>query len=140
VTRDSGGFKATEAWANKELKINLATPVLVNGYLYCQGPNRDYVCVDSRTGELKWTQAGFGSGKKDYASTIVAGTNLIVLGEDGNLLMLAANPQKYTELGRVQVCGNTWSFPAYAGGRLFVRDGRLLQCVDLLPDTARAGP
>jgi outer membrane protein assembly factor BamB len=140
VTRDSGGFKATEAWANKELQINLATPVLVNGYLYCQGPNRDYVCVDSRTGELKWTQAGFGSGKKDYASTIVAGTNLLVLGEDGNLLMLAANPQKYTELGRVQVCGNTWSFPAYAGGRLFVRDGRLLQCVDLLPDTARAGP
>ena len=38
---------------------------------------------------------------------------------------------KYRELGRLQVCGNTWSFPAYAGGKLYVRDGRQLLCVDL---------
>jgi hypothetical protein len=36
------------------------------------------------------------------------------------------------ELGRVQACGNTWSFPAYADGRLYVRDGRQLVCYDLL--------
>ena len=45
---------------------------------------------------------------------------------------MAADPAKYTELGRLQVCGNTWSHPAYADGRLFVRDkqGSLI-CLDL---------
>jgi len=132
ITRQNVGLKATSAWENKELKINLATPVLVDGFLYCQGANKDYVCVDANTGELKWAQAGFGLGKKDYASTIATGKNLLVLTEDGNLLLLAASPAKYTELGRVQVCGNTWSYPAYASGKLFVRDGRALQCIDLL--------
>ena len=100
--------------------------------LYNQGANRDYVCFDARTGQLKWSQPGFGQGRKDYSSTIVAGKNLLVLTEDGTLLLLAANPAKYTELGRAQVCGNTWSFPAYADGKFYVRDGRQLACCDLL--------
>lgn len=131
ISKDSGGIKAAEAWANKDLKINLATPVLVDGYLYCQGANKDYVCASAANGELKWSQPGFGQGKKDYASTIVTGKNLLVLAEDGQLLLLKANPEKYTELGRVQACGNTWSFPAYADGKLYVRDGRQLACLDL---------
>ncbi len=35
------------------------------------------------------------------------------------------------ELARVQVCGKTWSYPALADGKLYVRDGRELQCLDL---------
>jgi outer membrane protein assembly factor BamB len=133
IEKDAAGLKAVEAWANRDLKINLATPVLVDGHLYCQGAARDYVCVDARTGVQKWAQPGFGAGKKDYASTIAVGKNLLVLTEDGTLVLLAANPAKYTELGRLQVCGNTWSFPAFADGRLYVRDGRQLLCVDLMP-------
>src|SRR5205807_1936486 len=87
---------------------------------------------DPKTGQLKWSQPGFGQGRKDYSSTIVAGKNLLVLTEDGTLLLLAANPSKYTELGRAQVCGNTWSFPAFADGKLYVRDGRQLACYNLL--------
>lgn len=132
ISREGSGFKAVEAWRNNDLKINLATPVLVDGHLYSQGANRDYVCVDAATGQQKWAQTGFGLGKKDYASTIAVGKNLLVLTEDGNLILLEANPAKYSELGRVQVCGNTWSHPAFADGKFFVRDVRSLQCIDLL--------
>lgn len=131
ITRDSGGWQATEAWANKDLKINLATPVLEGGHLYCQGAKKDYVCVDATTGKLNWSQPGFGSGQKDYASTISVGGKLLVLTEDGTLVLIAPNPAKYTELGRIQICGNTWSHPAYSDGKLYVRDGRSLQCLDL---------
>lgn len=139
IIRDAGGLKAAQVWANRDLKINLATPVVVDAFLYSQGADRDYVCVDARTGEVKWKQPGFGSGKKDYASTLVAGGRLLVLTEDGQLLLLAANPAKYTELGRLQVCGSTWSFPAMVGDKLFVRDGRNLICLDLAgsPATGR---
>jgi outer membrane protein assembly factor BamB len=131
ISTDSDGFKSTPAWVNSDLKINLATPVLIGNYLYCQGAERDYVCVEAATGEKKWSHAGFGSGKRDYSSTIAVGQNLLVLAEDGNLLLFAADPEQYKELGRLQVCGNTWSHPAYADGKLFVRDSRQLLCLDL---------
>jgi outer membrane protein assembly factor BamB len=131
IAKDSGGLKPMPAWANKELKINLATPVLVDGYLYCQGANKDYICAEAATGKLKWTQPGFGNGRRDYSSTIVVGKKLLALTEDGTLLLLQANPEKYTEVARLQVCGNTWCFPAYANGKLYVRDTRQLVCIDL---------
>ena len=109
--------------------------MLLDGHLYSYGPIRtkDYVCVNAATGELKWRQDGFGIGKDqtDYASTIAVGHNLLVLTYDGQLVLIGGNPEKYTELGRVQVCGKTWSHPAFADGKLFVRDGRDLQCLDL---------
>ena len=131
IEKDTGGFKSIEAWANTDLKINLATPVLVEGHLYSQGAAKDFICADARSGALKWSQPGFGLGKKDYSSTIAVGKNLLTLTEDGTLLLFAASPEKFTELGRAQACGNTWSHPAYADGKLFVRDGRMLQCLDL---------
>ena len=133
IAKQGDAFTAERAWANTEQKINLATPVLAGGNLYSQGAARDYVCVDAKTGVTKWKQTGFGLGKKDYASTIALDDRLLVLTEDGQLLLLAANPEKYTELSRLQVCGNTWSYPAFADGRLYVRDARQLLCVDLSP-------
>jgi outer membrane protein assembly factor BamB len=131
IKKSPSGLVAAPAWANAGLKINLATPVLVDGYLYCQGANQDYVCVELKSGALKWSQTGFGSGKKDYSSTIAAGDRLLVLAEDGQLVLLKPDPARYSELGRIQVCGNTWSHPALAQGRLYVRDGRQLFCIDL---------
>jgi len=135
ISKSGNEFTASAAWTNKPLTINLATPVLVDRHLYSYGPIRtkDFVCVSAATGELKWTQSGFGIGKDqtDYASIIAVGKNLLVLTYDGQLVLMAANPEKYTELSRVQVCGKTWSYPAYADGKLYVRDGRDLQCFDL---------
>jgi outer membrane protein assembly factor BamB len=135
VSKSGNEFIAAQDWVNKPLTINLATPVLSGGHLYCYGPIRtkDYVCVEAASGATKWTQTGFGIGKDqtDYASTIAVGKNLLLLTYDGQLVLIAANPEKFTELGRVQVCGKTWSYPAFADGKLYVRDGRDLQCLDL---------
>jgi outer membrane protein assembly factor BamB len=129
ISKTNDGFKAEQAWANHEMKINLATPVFVDGFLYSHGPSKNFVCVDSKTGELKWQQPGFG---KDNSSTIAVGKNLLVLTDDGQLFLLEANPVKYVELGRAQVCGKNWNFPAYANGKLYVRDARELMSYDLL--------
>jgi outer membrane protein assembly factor BamB len=108
--------------------------VLVDGYLYSQGPSRNFICADGRTGEQKWQAPGFG---KENSSTISIGKNLLVLTDSGELVLIAATPSSYKELGRTQVCGNNWNFPAYADGKLYVRDARQLICVDLR-DTSRA--
>ena len=93
---------------------------------------KDITIEAERISSLLRIKTPFGFGKKDYASTIAIGKNLLVLTEDGNLILLEANPAKYVELGRLQVCGNTWSHPAYVDGKLYVRDGRSLQCIDLI--------
>jgi outer membrane protein assembly factor BamB len=133
ITSDGPGLKAVPAWSNRALRINLSTPVLVDGFLYSQGASKDFVCVDAATGTLKWSQPGFGKGEKDNASIIVAGRRLLVLLDDGQLLLLETDSVKYRELGRLQVCGPHWCHPAYSGGRLYFRDAKMLYGLDL-PD------
>ncbi len=127
-------FETREAWANRPLKINLATPVVVEGYLFCQGPNKNYVCVDVASGKEMWSQSGFG---KEFSATIAVGNRLLVLSDAGELFLIGADPKKYSELGRVQVSGRTWSSPAFADGKLFVREGLLngwkLSCFNMMP-------
>ena len=110
---------------------NLATPVVVGGSLYSFAEKDRFICVDVATGKLNWEERGFG---KFYASTMTDGQRLLVLGQMGELVLLNINPSEFEELGRAQVCGKTWSFPAYAGGQLFVRDQKSLQCLQLTGD------
>jgi outer membrane protein assembly factor BamB len=112
------GVRPAEVWFNRELKVNLATPVLVVGHLYGHGPSKDFVCIEAATGRVKWRQPGF----DQYASTLASGGRLLVVHDSGEAILLAADPTKYDELGRFQACGKTFSHPAYAGGVLYVRD------------------
>ncbi len=129
VTKDSGGFKVGTAWKNDTIKVTLATPVLVGRHLYGlgTGAKTDFICVDFETGEVKWRQPGFG----DYAAIIALGDKLLVQDMTGTMLMLRASPEKFEELSRVQVCGNTWSHPALADGKLLQRDKTKLFALEL---------
>lgn len=116
------GLKPVGVWFNRQIKINLATPVAVGGYLYGHGENKNYICVDRATGKLLWTQPGFG----EVTSSIASGRLLLAMTDRGEALLLAANPERYEELGRFQASGKTFSHPAYADGILYVRDSREL--------------
>jgi outer membrane protein assembly factor BamB len=132
ITKDGDGLKASPAWENKEMKINISTPVLVDHFLYSQGAGKNFVCVDAADGKLMWSKEGFG---EKYNAVIALGKNLLVQTDRGEIIMLAANSGSCTELGRAQVCGKTWSHPAYADGNLYVREGLTsgwkLTCFDL---------
>jgi len=133
VAAEGDGLKANLAWVNKEMKINISTPVLADGYLYSQGPGRNFVCVDATTGKLAWSQEGYG---EKNSSVIAVGKNLLALTDRGELVMMATEKSRCSELGRVQICGKTWNHPAYAEGKLYVREGLTsgwkLTCFDLL--------
>lgn len=130
ITKTGDNFKAEEAWRNSSMKINIATPVLVKGYLYGlgAGAKTSFVCVNFENGQEMWSQPGFG----DYASVVALQDKLLVLNSTGEMFLLAADSTKYNELGRLQVCGKTWSFPAYVDGRLYVRDGKQLFALELV--------
>lgn len=131
IQKAGGGVTAEQAWANKAVSTMLTTPVLVNGHLYAlgttQGTKADFVCVEFDTGKLLWSQPGF----SDYASIMSVGDKLLALNSTGELFLLRAHPKHYEELGRLQACGKTWSFPAYADGKLYLKDGRQLMAIEL---------
>ena len=85
------------------------------------------VRADAETGELKWKGGRYG-----YGQVLLAGNNLIVLTEDGDLALVRAVPERYQEVTRFHVLdGKTWNVPAMAGGYLLVRNLAEMAAFDL---------
>lgn len=84
-------------------------------------------CVDWATGKVRWTADPFGSG-----SLLLAGEQLVILSERGELLVAPAVPDGFKVRARAQVLGSgTRAAPALAAGRLYARDTRKLVCLEV---------
>jgi hypothetical protein len=85
--------------------------------------------VETRTGKELWKKDNVGT---YHASLLRTGDDkLLLMEEAGDLVLLEPSPKEYRELARAHVCGNTWAHPALADGRLYIRDGKELVCVQL---------
>ena len=118
VRADGARQAVAEDWYNRNLPINLSTPVKWDGHYYGLGAARDFVCVNAADGKVAWSEPGFGA----VAQTIGGAGRLIVQLDTGEVRLLRATPAKYEELGRFQACGKTYSLPAWSDGVLYVRD------------------
>jgi len=134
ITASPDGLAAQEAWRNKSMKINFTSPVEIDDHLYGLGASKDVVCISSKTGEVAWTKTGLIQTSADRAEAgfLVMGKNVLMLSDSGELVFFAADPSGYKEISRVQACGANWCNPAYADGRLYLRDNRELICLQLL--------
>ena len=70
--------------------------------------------------------------RRAFAAFIGMGDRVMMLTDLGELILFEADPGAYRELGRTQVCGKNWCHPAYSDGKVVVRDGKNLTCVDLM--------
>ena len=63
---------------------------------------------------------------------LLVGEKLLIVSETGQLACVAATPDQYEELWKIQaVKGKTWNHPAIAHGRLFVRNATEMVVYDL---------
>lgn len=134
ITKDANGLKADQLWLKKEFAINFASPVVVGKNLYGLGPAKNIICVDVQSGELAWEQAGciVSNPDKAHASFVVMDKNILLLNDSGQFILFPADPKAYKEISRVQVCGFNWCNPAYADGKVYLRDAKELMCIELL--------
>ncbi len=126
VTREGDQWKAVESWNNREAAPNFSSPVAVGEWIFGLGAQRDVVCVDGGTGKVRWTKTGWVSSSADKAHAgfvVVGGSSVLMLTDAGELILFAADGTECRELGRAQACGVNWCNPAYADGRLYLRDG-----------------
>ncbi len=128
VTNDS----VQRLWTSDEaLSNHYATSVARDGFVYGFHGRQEYGpslrCIELRTGQARWSEENFGAG-----TVLLASDKLLVLKEDGQLLVVNASPVRYQEMGRAQILANgVRAYPALAGGFLYARSKDKLVCVDV---------
>jgi outer membrane protein assembly factor BamB len=81
------------------------------------------------TGERKWKGGRYG-----YGQVILASGHLILTSDSGDLALVKATPDQYTEVARFSALqGQTWNYPAIADGRLLVRNANEMAAYDISP-------
>ena len=123
-------------WKDDKLTCYFSTPVAVGDYLYMVNGVASLTnasitlrCVETKTGKVMWEKPKIG---KYHAALIRTGNGkLLMLDDNGFLILLDPNEKEYKELARAKVCGPTWAHPALVGNKVYLRDEKELICVDL---------
>ena len=131
VPNVNGKLVPRQAYANKDLDNHHGGVVLVGDCVYGTTENQ-LVCMDLKTGKVKWKNRSVGKGSIAYADG-----HLYVRGEgEGAVALVEATPEEYREKGRLEQqpdrsSEHAWAHPVIAGGRLYLRDQDVLLCYDL---------
>jgi outer membrane protein assembly factor BamB len=109
--------------------------VLLDGYIYAgHGHNQGFpICVEMKTGEIRWggDQRGAGDGS---AAVLYADGNLYYRYQNGIMALIEATPERYnlkSSFKLASVRAESWPHPVIAGGRLYLRDQEVLMCYDV---------
>ena len=115
----SGSWTTEERWTSEEFNANFTDFVIHKGYIY----GFDYgtlACIDVSNGKQKWK-----SPKHGYGQIVLLPDQdvLLMLSEKGDLVLLKASPDQFTELARFKVLeGKTWNHPVLVGNVVLVRN------------------
>lgn len=129
VSRDAGNDSWTvgERWANRSvLRTKLTSPVLRGNYAF--GLSEGILeCVDVRDGRRQWKGGRYGHGQ-----VLLVDDVLLVLTEDGRLVLVEAQERSHVELAELQALeGQTWNTLALYGPYLLVRNAEQAACYEL---------
>ena len=121
VARDSSGWTVRERWTSRGLKPYFNDFVVHEGHAY-GFDGSILAAIDLTDGQRKWKGGRYGHGQL----VLLADQDLLlVLAEEGDLALVSATADKFTELARVPAIeGKTWNHPVLVGELLLVRNGQ----------------
>jgi outer membrane protein assembly factor BamB len=126
VARADEGWEVETCWESRDLRNDVNSSLLLDGHVY----GFDFgtlKCLEAATGEVKWKTRGYRKG-----ALIAADGRLIVLGETGDLALVDASPEAFNERSRASILsGRSWTTPALADGRLYLRNHKEMVCLAL---------
>jgi outer membrane protein assembly factor BamB len=126
IAKTGETYTARAAWTNNRMKNKFNSSVLYQGYIY--GLDETILaCINAKTGELKWKGGRYG-----YGQLLLAGGHLVVLTEQGEVVLVRATPEGHQELAHFSAIeGRTWNIPAIDNGLLLVRNSSEMACFRL---------
>ena len=115
-----GGWATAERWTSSGLKPNFNDFVVHDGHLF-GFDGGILACIDLKDGKRKWKGGRYGHGQ---LVLLREQGLLLVLSEEGELVLVKAAADQFSELARLPAIeGKTWNHPALTGDRLLVRNG-----------------
>lgn len=123
-----GKFQTKTVWENQRMKNKFTSSVLHNGHIY--GLDESILAsINADTGEQNWKGGRYG-----YGQIMLTGNHIIVLTEEGDVVLVNATPARHEELARFSAIeGKTWNHPAIVDGKLLVRNIQEMAAFDIAP-------
>jgi outer membrane protein assembly factor BamB len=120
IAHGPDGWTVKERWTSTGLKPNFNDYVVHGGHAF-GFDGGILACIDLSDGARKWKGGRYGHGQLLLLSDQDL---LLVLSEDGELALVKAAADQFTELARFKAIeGKTWNHPVLVGDVLLVRNG-----------------
>jgi len=121
VTHGPGAWTVQERWTSRGLKPYFNDFVVHRGHAF-GFDGSILACIDLKDGTRKWKGGRYGNGQ---LVLLPDQELLLVLSEEGELALIRATPDQFTELARFPALeGKTWNHPVLVGDLLLVRNGQ----------------
>lgn len=130
LTREGGATRLEVLWSNPKMRVNFSNTVRDGEFVY--GMSGDdgpvfFAAINVKTGKLAWRERGY-----KRSSLLLADGKLVILDEDGNLMIATASPEGAKVLSKHKLLEATaWTAPTLVGETLYLRDRKKLMAVAL---------
>ncbi len=138
LSKDGDGIKAEEVWFSGDMENHHGGMIVIDGGLYgANGGNGGgyLVCLDVKTGEVLWNERDRDKRRAKKGSVAYADGRIYYRTEDGEVLLIEPDKEKYVEHGRFTQPDRTrqpaWTHPVIANGKLYIRDQDTLYCYNV---------
>ncbi|MDA8563412.1 PQQ-like beta-propeller repeat protein [Mariniblastus sp.] len=125
----SGGYPSKETLAVKAdgsgkqawtapVKVYEQSMIVVDGYVYAQAEKGIIYCWNAADGKLQWRERFEGP---ESASPVAIGQQILFTSENGNTLVIKANPEKFEKVRVNHLGDSTFASMAVCNDRIYTR-------------------
>ncbi|MEM9291108.1 MAG: PQQ-binding-like beta-propeller repeat protein [Acidobacteriota bacterium] len=119
VEQDAGNWSVEERWTTNRLKPYFSDFVVHQGHAYGFDGNI-LAAIELESGDKRWKGGRYGSGQ---LVLLPEQDLLLVISEDGDLVLVSATPDGFQEITRTPALnGKTWNHPVLVDDILLVRN------------------